>query len=146
VLKSTVPSSHEAPLTVDLTNSEPIFDTSVIFWSSEAFVDERVAFQLSLTAPSDIVISALPFSSLEIYFSHKEEPLMVYHKTDAASTGKVERVDLGDLSLENISESEAYLRWEKGSTIVFVGTVSSDVPLALTVWFASLTDFTHLTL
>jgi hypothetical protein len=61
---------------------------------------------------------------------------MVHHKADAASTGKIERVDLGDLPLENTSESEAYLRWEKGSTIVFVGTVSSDVPLALTVWFA----------
>jgi hypothetical protein len=71
---------------------------------------------------------------------------MVHHRAGAAPTGKIERVDLGDLPLENASESEAYLRWEKGSTTVFVGTVSSDVPLALTVWFASLTDFTHLTL
>ncbi|KAI9511510.1 Gryzun, putative trafficking through golgi-domain-containing protein [Russula earlei] len=133
VLKSTVPSSVEEPLPVDLSDSEPIFDTSVVFWSSEAHVDQRVAFQLSISAPSDVLISAIPFSSLAIYFSHKEEPVLVHHKPDASSTARIQRVDLGDLPLEVASESEGYLRWEKGGTILFAGTVSSDVPLTLTV-------------
>lgn len=92
-----------------------------------------MAFQLSLTAPSDLVISGLPFSSLAIYFSHREEPVVVYHIKDATPAAKIQRVDLGDLSPEIAAESEGYLRWEKGATILFAGTVSSDVPLTLTV-------------
>lgn len=113
--------------------SDPKVDTSVNFWSSEAFIDERVAFQLSLTAPIDLVISDLPFSSLAIYFSHREEPVVVHHNKDGMSAAKIQRVDLGDLSLEIAAESDGYLRWEKGATILFAGTVSSDVPLTLTV-------------
>jgi hypothetical protein len=150
VAQSTVPSSHEEPLSVDLSNSQPIcmhgssnlvfvltksceVNTSIIFWSSEAFVDERVAFQLSLTAPSDVVISALPFSSLAIYFSHKEQPIIVHHNASATSASKFQRVDLGDLPLEIAIERGGCLRWEKDATILFVGTVSSDVPLTMTV-------------
>ena len=92
-----------------------------------------MAFQLSLTAPSDVVISDLPFSSLAIYFSHKEEPVVVHHNEDASSDAKIQRVDIGDLPLEIASESEGHLRWEKGATILFAGTVLSDVPLTLTV-------------
>jgi hypothetical protein len=92
-----------------------------------------VAFQLSLTAPSDVVLSALPFSSLAIYFSHKEEPVIVYHVSSATSAANFQRVDLGDLPLEISAEREGYLKWEKGATILFVGTVSSDVPLTMTV-------------
>jgi trafficking protein particle complex subunit 11 len=108
-------------------------NTSIIFWLSEAFVDERVAFQLSLTAPSDIVISTLPFSSLAIYFSHKEQPIVVHHNASAMAASKFQRVDLGDLPLEIAAEREGCLRWEKDATILFVGTVSSDVPLTMTV-------------
>jgi len=123
-----------------------IVDTSVNFWSSEAFVDERVAFQLSLTAPSDVVISDLPFASLAIYFSHKEGPVVVRHNEDLSSTAKIQRVDLGNLPLEIAAESEAYLRWNKGVTMLFTGTVSSDVPLTLTVGSHDLHRFPNLTL
>jgi len=115
-----------------LTKSAKV-NASIIFWSSEAFVDERVAFQLSLTAPNDVVISALPFSSLAIYFSHKEQPIIVHHNVSATSASKFQRVDLGDVPLEIAAEREGCLRWEKGATILFVGTVSSDVPLKVTV-------------
>jgi len=108
-------------------------NTNIIFWSSEAFVDERVAFQLSLTAPNDVVISALPFSSLAIYFSHRKEPVTVNHNASTTSASKFQRVDLDDLPLEIAAECEGCLRWEKGATILFVGTVSSDVPQTMTV-------------
>ncbi|KAI9441462.1 Foie gras liver health family 1-domain-containing protein [Lactarius indigo] len=137
--QSTVPSSYNVPLTVDLSDSEPIFDASVVFWSSGAFVEERVAFQLSLTAPGDVSISALPFSSLAIYFSHKEEPVIVYHNADAVDGAKIQRVDLGDLPLEIATTVQGYLRWEKAATIVFVGNVSSDVPVILAIERAVLT-------
>ncbi|KAI0300474.1 Gryzun, putative trafficking through golgi-domain-containing protein [Multifurca ochricompacta] len=133
VLKSTVPSSHEEPLIVDLSDSEPIFATSIIFWTSTAFVGDRVAFQLSLTAPHDVAISALPFASLAIYFSHKEEPVVVHHDADAVVSGKVQRVDFGDLNPGIGAQAKGCLRWGKGGTIVFVGTVSSDVPMTLAI-------------
>ena len=108
-------------------------DTSVVFWTSEAVVEERVAFQFSVTAPSDIAISALPFSSLAIHFSHKEEPVMVRHNPGLATSAKVQRVDLGDFPLEVATEYQGYLRWEKSAMIMFAGTVSSDVPMTLAV-------------
>lgn len=92
-----------------------------------------MAFQLSLTAPSDVVISALPTSSLAIYFSHRKEPVVVHHSADAVSATKIQRVNLGDLPLEVAAEAEGCLRWEKGATILFVGTVFSDKPQTLTV-------------
>jgi len=92
-----------------------------------------VAFQLSLTAPSDVAISALPFSSLAIYFSHKKEPVIVNHNASVASPLNFQRVDLGDLPLEIAAEREGCLRWEKGAMILFAGTVSSDAPLTMTV-------------
>ena len=57
----------------------------------------------------------------------------MYHNLDAASTSKIQRIDLGDLPPEVAAESEGCLRWEKGATILFSGTVSSDVPLTLSV-------------
>ncbi len=97
--------------------------THDLYRPSEAFIDERVAFQLSLTAPSDVVISALPFSSLAIYFSHKEQPITVHHNASATSASKFQCVDLGDLPLEIAAEHEGCLRWEKGTTILFVDSL-----------------------
>jgi hypothetical protein len=45
----------------------------------------------------------------------------------------MQRVDLGDLPLEIATTTQGYLRWEKAATIVFVGNVSSDLPLTLAV-------------
>ena len=58
---------------------------------------------------------------------------MVNHTKDATSTAKIQRVDLGDLSLEIAEETDGYLRWGKGAMILFASTVSSDVPLIVTV-------------
>ncbi|TFY61235.1 hypothetical protein EVG20_g7135 [Dentipellis fragilis] len=156
VLRSTVPSASHEPLAVDLSESEPIFDTSVIFWKSTASVNERVAFQVSLSVPPDTSLSSLPFSSLAIYFSHRTEPVMIYQSTNASSAegeGDVQCLDLGEVladaeSEEGEGEGEegekdeglvANLRWGKGSTVVFTGTVASEVPTTLQVTRAVLT-------
>ncbi|THH33085.1 hypothetical protein EUX98_g1139 [Antrodiella citrinella] len=69
VLKSTVPSSTEEPLIVDLAESGPILDSTTIFWSPNVSIGESSAFQITLTAPPAIPISDLPFSSLVVHFS-----------------------------------------------------------------------------
>ncbi|TFY76432.1 hypothetical protein EWM64_g7579, partial [Hericium alpestre] len=146
VLRSSVPSTPDEPLVVDLLESEPMFDSSVIFWKAEAAVNERVAFQISLTLPSHISLSSLPFTSLAVYFSHREEPVIVHHEKDAAELSTqevdVQRADIGDVSEDaedDTKELLARLRWEKGSTIVLAGTVSSEKPTTLTASRAVLT-------
>ena len=42
-------------------------------------------------------------------------------------------ISAGDLPLEIAAGREGCLIWEKGATILFVGTVSSDVRLVMTV-------------
>ena len=56
----------------------------------------------------------------------------MYHPS-ATSAANFQRVDLGDLPLGISVEREGCLKWEKGATILFVGTVASDVPLTMTV-------------
>ena len=108
-------------------------NANVVFWSSRAFIEERVAFQLSLTAPGNVSISDLPFSSLAIYFSHIEEPVLVHHTADALDGDISQRVDLGNLPFEIAKTVQGCLSWEKDATIVFVGNVASKVPTTLAV-------------
>ena len=49
------------------------------------------------------------------------------------SGAKIQRVDLGDLPPGIATTAQGCLRWEKAATIVFVGSVSSEVPATLAV-------------
>ncbi|THH12527.1 hypothetical protein EW146_g7608 [Bondarzewia mesenterica] len=142
VLKSTVPSAPNTPLVVDLSESEPIFDSSVTFWKDEAMVDEPSAFQLSLKTPSNTSLSSLSFTSLAIYFSNCTHPFVIRHSA-AASNAETTVVDLGDVPSDSatdaLREVEANLQWGQGSTIVFRGTLASQVPTTLKVLKAVLT-------
>ncbi|KAF9012565.1 glutathione transferase omega-1 [Cyathus striatus] len=120
VLKSTVPASTDEPLVIDLPESQPIFDSNVVFWSSDVRVGERAAFQLSLTAPRHILVSSIPFSSLLVYFSDTDTPLVVKH-TPSSEAPKPGHVQIADL------------RWGLGGMIVFSGTMESDVPTVLKI-------------
>jgi len=62
-----------------------------------------------------------------------EKPVQVHHSPNDPNNAKIQRVDLGDLPLETATTAQGYLRWEKGAAIVFVGNVSSNVPLTLAV-------------
>ncbi|KAG5219790.1 Trafficking protein particle complex [Salix suchowensis] len=68
ILRSSVPSTEDQALVVDLPESQPMFK-----------VDESAAFQLSLTAPSNVDISELPVSSLTIHFSGSINPVVIKH-------------------------------------------------------------------
>ncbi|KAI0061971.1 hypothetical protein BV25DRAFT_1805032 [Artomyces pyxidatus] len=142
VLKSTVPSHPDDPLIVDLSESEPIFRTNIVFWASEATVKQRVAFQISLTAPPNTAISALPFATLAVYVSIYEKPVVIRHSVDIPLGSPVSRVDLGDLSSnaqDDVPEVEGCLRWEKGAKTVITGTLTADFPTTLKVLRAVLT-------
>ncbi|KII95624.1 hypothetical protein PLICRDRAFT_662357 [Plicaturopsis crispa FD-325 SS-3] len=139
VLKSTVPSTLDEPFLVDLSESEPIFSTSVIFWSPEVKVNEEAAFQLSIAAPTDTVISSLPITSLSITFSDDAPPIIVKHAASETSASSVQYVSLGRVSERQHEEGselptfQANLRWQPGGRIILAGTMSSDAPRLLEV-------------
>ncbi|KZS99569.1 uncharacterized protein LAESUDRAFT_765393 [Laetiporus sulphureus 93-53] len=77
VLKSSVPSTTEETLVVDSSDSQPILNSSIIFWQPGAIVGEAAAFQISLMARENVSLFALPFSSVTIQFSADIPPIVV---------------------------------------------------------------------
>ncbi|KAK7036442.1 hypothetical protein VNI00_011639 [Paramarasmius palmivorus] len=130
VLKSTVPSS-DAPIVIDHTESQPLFDTNLVFRRPEVQVGEQAAFQLSLTSPKDTPISMLPFASLEVFVSDDKPPITITH-VDGHHAGPIQKVDLGYVTPDGVTV-EADLRWNPGSTLILTGTISSDVPTTLSL-------------
>jgi len=99
-------------------------------------VGEAAAFQLSLTAPSNVDISCLPISSLTIHFTEDFVPLVVRHiASNSVAELPIRRVDLGHVSMHGLEkeDAEANLRWNPGSRVVFAGTMSSDTPMVMNV-------------
>ena len=119
----------------------PTVRTSVRFWETDIHVGHPTAFQLSVSTPGTIPLSSLSFVSVSIYFSDNALiPLVIHHSDDGPdSDKKVRRVALGDVSrylsdidgpIEDGTEDglQAYLRWGSGVSIVFTGTLRSEVP------------------
>ncbi|KAG6382017.1 Gryzun, putative trafficking through golgi-domain-containing protein [Boletus reticuloceps] len=126
LLKTSVPFSNEA-LVVDLKESEPILNTSVVFWKPDVRVGEGVAFQISLAAPSDAVIPDLPIHSISILFSEGCRPITIHHDA-SAQPDPVRLVPLGQVRGEKPIEVQVHLRWRAGDQVVLAGTLASDVP------------------
>ncbi|KAI6095077.1 Foie gras liver health family 1-domain-containing protein [Pisolithus sp. B1] len=136
ILKSSVPSSTDDVLTVDLIECEPIWDTLVIFWKSEVYVGEEAAFQFTLIAPTNNDISNLPVESVTITFADDYQPITLRHCTSESSgpirvicVGKVQPTDAAGRPLE----VAANLRWRASDRMIVSGTVLSDTPITLSV-------------
>ncbi|KAJ7270064.1 Gryzun, putative trafficking through golgi-domain-containing protein [Mycena haematopus] len=135
VLKSSVPSTTDPePMLIDLTESQPMFGSTAVFWTSEVKVGELAAFQLCLTAPTNATVSSLPFSSLDILLSGNLPPVTVRHSSEESHAPFVQRVDLGHISTSGTTGSSvANFRWQPGASIVFTGTLSSDTPASFKI-------------
>jgi hypothetical protein len=121
----------------------------VLFWAPEVNVGDSVAFQLSVTAPALVGMADLPITSLLVEFADDiVGPVVVYHADAGAgddvspppSSSSVRIADLGHISASKASpvgvapkEVRAHLRWQPMSTLVLVGTMSSDYPCVLKV-------------
>lgn len=110
----------------------------MVFWLPEVKVDESAAFQLSLTAPTNVDISELPVNSLTIHFSGSINPVVIKHEAGAeegALAGNV-RIDIGTTTSQELdlsSETDepvptGHLRWGKGSTLTIAGSIMSPIP------------------
>ena len=138
--------SHMVQLSPRLNDLSRLVNSMVVFWSSEVKVGEEVAFQISVTAPSNIDLSALPMSSLAIQFTNDIPPVLVQHMASNSDvTTGIRRVDLGHISDDNeeVEHVTADLRWAPGSKIIFAGTMSSESPMTMKVSRPSLTWLGH---
>lgn len=121
-------------------------DTSTVFWSPEVKVGDCAVYQITLSAPPEIDISALPFESLAVYFNDDDDlpPLIIKHKASTEEQnsklepGMAQMVKVGHLEFPlpegtTTHEVEAGLRWAPGGKIVLVGTVASKAPAVLSV-------------
>ncbi|KAF7315077.1 hypothetical protein MIND_00021900 [Mycena indigotica] len=134
VLKSSVPSSpNPEPMVVELSESQPIFSSSVVFWSPEVKVKGVAAFQICLAAPAETSIASLPIASVEIHLSNGLPAVVVQHETTSEAMPLVQRVDLGMISNGAVNPLNANLRWAAGSIFVFTGMLSSEVPTSFKI-------------
>ncbi|TFK50937.1 hypothetical protein OE88DRAFT_1726063 [Heliocybe sulcata] len=141
VMQSTAPSTVDEALVVDLSEAAPLFTSDVIFWKSEATVGEEVAFQVSLTAPSDISLASVPFTSIAVFLSDENAAVIVQHvDTDGGESERVSRIDLGAVPLpdetgssNSTKEVSGSLRWGAGDTLVLSGLIKASAPSVVKV-------------
>jgi hypothetical protein len=95
-------------------------------------VGEPAAFQLTMTAPTSISIALIPFSRLTLHLSDDFPPIVVHHAPSDVQL-PIQRFDIGHTTGQELLDASANLRWQPGGTIVFTGSISSEVPLVLKV-------------
>lgn len=111
----------------------------MVFWDHEIDVGEQARFQILLSSQPDVSLSSIPFTQLAIHFGTQAPPLIIkHHQPDPdVDVPTVQRFDLGEVVVAPAPtepvEIEAELQWGAGSTIVFTGSVSSALPMHISV-------------
>ena len=110
----------------------------MVFWHSEISISQPAPFQLHLEAPTSVSLAILQFVSLHIEFSNQQLPVIIRHRAshEAAEPQPMQLVDLGFIPSQNQGASHevfADLRWPRGGTVIFNGTLASDSPTTLSV-------------
>jgi hypothetical protein len=103
-------------------------------------VGEPAAFQLTMTAPTSISIALIPFTRLTLHLSNDSPPIVVHHAPSDVQL-PVQRVAIGHATGQEPFDVIANLRWQPESTIIFTGSISSEVPLVLKVGRCVLSSF-----
>ncbi|GAA6061932.1 hypothetical protein JCM10212_001500 [Sporobolomyces blumeae] len=112
----------------------PILLPRMTFYRSTTTISTPMPFQLSLTSPSTSRIAGFTFDSLQLFFDDDRPPVVITHRSEAETEeplADVTRYLIGDVR-EDV-ERTADLRWREGTTKVFVGLVSSDQAMSLSV-------------
>ncbi|QRV97868.1 trafficking protein particle complex subunit 11 [Ceratobasidium sp. AG-Ba] len=125
ILKSTAPSTGTTPITIDLSEHEPLFDISATFWDNESPVNQPVLFQIFIRGPSDGALSELEFALLDVKFSNIDQKVQVHHSTEKPNPdSNIQRAELGTIGGEEI-DRHGWLRWGKDGVLVLQGSVTS---------------------
>jgi hypothetical protein len=97
--------------------------TTTAFWTSEAELGGQIPFQVTLQCDTNVYISELDFSSIQITFSD-DRPSCTLHTSD----GRVESIiDLGLIYEEEVSTATGALKWSPGQRIVLNGVILSNL-------------------
>jgi trafficking protein particle complex subunit 11 len=102
-------------------------------------VGEPAAFQLTMTAPTSISIALIPFSRLTLDLSN-DSSIVVHHAPSDVQL-PIQRVVIGHAAGQEPLNAVANLRWQPEGTIIFTGSISSEVPLVLKVGRCVLSSF-----
>ena len=89
-----------------------------------------------MTAPKSISIAQIPFSHLTLHLSDDPSPIVVYHAPSDDAQLPIQRVDIGcatHVEGQDPPYVTADLCWQPEGTIIFTGSISSEVPLVLKV-------------
>ena len=100
---------------------------------------EPAAFQLTMTAPTSISIALIPFSRLTLHLSN-DSSIIVHHAPSDVQL-PIQRVVIGHVTGQEPLDVVANLRWQPEGTIIFTGSISSEVPLVLKVGRCVLSSF-----
>jgi hypothetical protein len=103
-------------------------------------VGEPAAFQLTMTAPTSISIALIPFTRLTLHLSNDSSPIVVHHVQSDVQL-PIQRVVIGHVTGQEPLDAIANLRWQPEGTIIFTGSISSEVPLVLKVGRCVLSSF-----
>ncbi|KAF9268549.1 hypothetical protein L218DRAFT_852654 [Marasmius fiardii PR-910] len=122
-------------IVIDHIESQPLFDTSLVFWKPEAEVNEPVAFQIFLAAPTDRSIQSLPFSKLEIFTKEDDDSPFVVEHEGGDEGDLIRRADLGEIGTgrTEAATTKACLKWKKSGILILTGTMFSRAPTSLTL-------------
>ena len=100
---------------------------------------EPAAFQLTMTAPTSISIALIPFSRLTLHLSN--DSFIIVHHAPSEVQLPFQRVVIGHTTGEEPLDVVANLRWQPEGTIIFTGSISSEVPVLLKVGRCVLSSF-----
>ena len=93
-----------------------------------------------MTAPRSISIALIPFSRLTLHLSDDFPPIVVYHAASDVQL-PIQRVDIGHTTGQDPLNVTANLRWQPEGTIVFTGSMSSEVPIMFKVGRCIISSF-----
>ena len=112
-----------------------VVDSTFVFWSSEAHVDEHIPFQISLSVADESPISLLPISELRIYHSSSDVPLVVKHEPSEGTETTVEFINVGNVSASSSEPglTSGNLSWREDSSLVLSGSIISETSQTLQV-------------
>ncbi|GAA94378.1 uncharacterized protein L969DRAFT_96482 [Mixia osmundae IAM 14324] len=110
---------HDRSVLLDLTGLSALVEARIAFWQAEAYLDEEVLFQLSISSQTNF-LDEVDFDSLEITFENSQ----TFRWNGQHQQGS-------RLALYDADTSEAILAWSRGSTLIFAGRIRSSKPVTV---------------
>lgn len=121
LLKTTTPSSS-TPLSVTLGANSNFLDVRGAFWSDERDLFQPAPYQVVISCPENVDISALSFDSLSIAFSDGNPDVVIKGADESEASESANRLDAGVRDTDP-APLKTVLRWTPGRVFVIEGSI-----------------------